>query len=366
MTARADTEPPALRSFTIATTGDTLPHLTINRVAKRNGGGTTHDYTPMFADIRPHIEGADLAICHLEPPIAPRGTAITADPLWGSPASLVQSLADVGYDTCSTATNHSGDRGRGGVVATIEAFLAAGIRFSGTGRTAEEARTAPILDVNGVKVAHLSYTFGFNGQKRLHRTTPARVNIIQPARIIEDAANARSRGAEVVVVSMHWGYEYVSRITPPQRRVAREVTASGLVDLILGSHAHVLQPIEQVNGKWVVYGLGNILSNQRRTGLATPTQDGAVVTFSVEELPGGGFSVQRPVVIPTWVRTGAFRILDVQKNLSAGGLSRVVRQQLNRSLARTKKMVGAFVPAPPPPPTTTTTTTSDSSSTSLG
>ena len=355
--ARADEDPPTLRSFTIATTGDTLPHLTINRVARRNGGGTTHDYAPMFADIAPYIAGADLAICHLEPPIAPRGTAVTADPLWGAPASIVQSLVNVGYDTCSTATNHSGDRGRGGVIATIEAFIAAGLRFSGTGRNATEARTAPILDVNGVKVAHLAYTFGFSGQRRLHSRTPARVNIMEPARIIADATDARSRGAEVVIVSMHWGYEYVSRVTPAQRRIARQVTASGVVDLIVGSHAHVLQPIEQVNGKWVVYGLGNILANQRRTGAATPTQDGAVVQFTVTEQPGGGFTVDRPVVVPTWVRPGSFRILDVQKSLSNPSLSRALRYQLNRSLARTRRVVGTFLAPPPPPPETTTTTT---------
>lgn len=356
-TARADEEPPALRSFSIATTGDTLPHLTINRVARRHGGGTTHDYAPMFADIAPYISGADLAICHLEPPIAPRGTPITADPLWGAPASITQSMVDVGYDSCSTATNHSGDRGRGGVIATIEAFLAVGLRFSGTGRNLEEARTAPILDVNGVKVAHLAYTFGLSGQRRLHTRTPARVNIMEPSRIIADATDARNRGAEVVVVSMHWGYEYVSRVTPPQRRIARQLTASGVVDLIVGSHTHVLQPIEQVNGKWVVYGLGNILSNQRRTGPATPTQDGAVVQFTVNEQPGGGFTVERPVVVPTWVRPGSFLILDVQKSLRDPALSRAIRFQLNRSLTRTKRVVGSFVAPPPPPPETTVPTT---------
>lgn len=351
--AQADDEPPTLRSFTIATTGDMLPHVAINDVALRHGGGSSYNYEPFFADIKPYIEGADLAICHLEPPIAPRGTRITADPLWGAPASVVQSHANLGYDVCSTATNHSGDRGARGIAATVETFNEVGLRFSGVGRTLEEARTAPILEVNGVKVAYLAYTFGFQASRRVLLYSTARVNIIRSSQIIADATSARARGAEVVVVSMHWGYEFVSRVTPAQRRVAREVTASGVVDLIVGSHGHVLQPIEKVNGKWVVYGLGNIISNQRRTGNATGTQDGAVVRFTVTEQPGGAFVVERPVVVPTWVRSGTFRILDVQKNIKNTALPNYIRTRLRVSLARTKRVLGNFV-APPPPPVTTT------------
>lgn len=355
-TARADDEPAPLRSFVLATTGDFLPHLRINAIARRHGNGTTHDYTPFFSRIKPLLAEADLAICHLEPPVAPPGTKITADPMWGAPASIAASMVSLGYDRCSTATNHSGDRGRGGVIATINAFEAAGLGFSGTGRTPEEAQQPPIIEVNGVRVAHLAYTFGFTGERRLHTRTTARVNLIRSAQIILDATDARSRGAEVVIVSMHWGNEYVSRVTPSQRRIAQTVTASGAVDLIVGSHAHVLQPIEQVNGKWVVYGMGNILADQRRTGTATGTQDGVVVQLTFTERDGGGFDVGRPVVFPTWVRSGSFQVFNTLASVNNPALSKPARWQLARSLARVRRVLGAYVPAPAPPPTTVTTT----------
>ena len=129
---------------------------------------------------------------------------------------------------------------------------------------------------DGFRVAHLSYTFGYNGL-RLPPGEEWRSALIDPQRIIADATQARQLGAEVVIVSMHWGIEGRRDVTPEQRAVAEQVTASGTVDLIVGHHAHVLQPIEQINGVWVIFGLGNMISNLP-TGPRWPAacQDGAV------------------------------------------------------------------------------------------
>jgi len=346
-TAAADDEPvpPEPRRFTMALTGDILAHVDVNKQAWKYGGRTTYDYRPMFADIQPLIEGADLAICHLEGPIAPAGTRITGQPVFGSPAPIVASIADVGYDRCSLASNHSLDRGTKGVTATLDAFDASGLGASGTARTAEEA-VEPIIEVNGVRVVHLAYSYEFNGRRRGPKGETWWANLINPDRILADAADARTRGAEVVVVSLHWGTEYRSKPTTTQRRLANTLTASGLVDLIVGHHAHVLQPIEQVNGKWVLYGLGNILSNQRPSrGTPAPSQDGVVVTVEVTENPDGTFTVGRPVATPTFMYYVPKVALDVRAHLDDPALPKWVRNELKRSLTRSTKVLGAYFPA---------------------
>ena len=163
-----------------------------------------------------------------------------------------------------------------------------------------------MFTVDGIAVSHLSYAYGFNGL-----TPPAgepwRAGLIDPDRIIADATSARRQGAEVVIVSLHWGNERVREPTGEQRRVAQAVTASGAVDLIVGHHAHVLQPIEMVNGLWVVYGLGNVLPNHRVSEWwPSEAEDGAIVSVNVTLArigPGPNdvrVDVGRPTVRPTW------------------------------------------------------------------
>lgn len=330
------------RSFTIAATGDIIAHTAVNDQALEYGHESKYDYAPMFSEIQPLIAGADLAICHLEGPIAPQGVEFTGQPVFGSPAAIAASIVAVGYDRCSTASNHSMDKGVAGIDATLDAFEAAGLGHSGTARTPAEA-AAPILSVNGVKVAHLSYAYSFNGA-RLPTDEPWRANLIDPARILADAADARARGAEFVVVSLHWGAENQSPITGAQRSLANTLTAGGLVDLIIGHHVHLLQSIEQINGKWVVFGMGNILSNERSTtGCPVASQDGMVVRLSVSEIPGGGFRVARPVVTPTWVMWPGLSVLDVAQRLNDPALPPGLRRALTESWERTQKTVGAYV-----------------------
>ncbi len=202
-------------------------------------------------------------MCHLEVPLRLPGNEPSTHPIYGAPREIVGDLAAAGYDHCSTASNHTLDQGTDGIDLTVAAFEEAGITQSGMARTPDEIepRLRPVHDADGstVDAALLSYTWSFNGLS-LPADEPWRSALIDPERIIDDARTARALGADLVVVSMHWGVEKVSAITSQQREWAEQVTASGLIDLIVGHHAHVLQPIEQVNGVWVVYGLGNVLS----------------------------------------------------------------------------------------------------------
>lgn len=327
---------------TFAFTGDNLTHAPIVQAAQRGGG---YDFTPMFAELAPVISWADVAVCHLETPIAPPGEALSTYPQYGVPADLTTSLARVGYDRCSTASNHTVDRGVAGIDATVAALAAAGIAQSGMARTPQEAVPA-LFTVNGITFAHLSFTYGLNGG-RLPPGEPWRSNLLSAQAVIDQARDARARGAEVVIASLHWGNEGSNVVTAEQRAIAEQVTASGQVDLIVGHHVHVVQPIEQVNGRWVVYGLGNILSNlPTPSGRVWPaaTQDGMVVTLSFERRPDGTIGVSRPQVIPTWVDKGAgWRIRLVGPDLADPSLPAATRQELAVSWARTASVVGDYL-----------------------
>lgn len=136
-------------------------------------------------------------------------------------------------------------------------------------------------------------------------------------------------------------------ITSEQRRIAEQLTASGQIDLIVGHHVHVIQPIEQVNGRWVVYGMGNFLSNMPtgdRWPLPQHTQDGEIVEFTITEVAGGGFTVSPPTVHPTWVdRDRGWVIRPVVETLADPNTPDFIRPLLEASYARTAEVSGPYV-----------------------
>lgn len=309
-------------------------------------GAEGFDFAPMLADLAPLIEPADLGVCHLETPIAPAGEEYSTSPRYGVPEEVADAIALAGYDRCSTASNHSLDRGTSGVVRTVEVLESRGLGQSGMART--PAEIAPtVVDVGGVGVSHLSYTFSYNGL-----LPPAgeewRSALIDPERIIADARVARELGADLVVVSVHWGAERTHQPTEGQRSVAAAITAGGLVDLVVGHHAHVVQPIEQVNGVWVLYGLGNVISNHpTSSNWPAASQDAMVVTVAVTVGPDGTRVVERPIVHPTWVERDANWIVrDVSAQLRRDDLDPGMRGTLERSMERTAAVVGDFIGAP--------------------
>jgi poly-gamma-glutamate synthesis protein (capsule biosynthesis protein) len=333
----------APRRITIAFTGDTLVHSPLWRRAASNAGGEGFDFAPMLDRLRPVLDATDLAVCHLETPIAPAGEALSTAPIYGVPAEIADAIAAAGYERCSTASNHSWDRGAAGIDRTVAVLEVVGVEQSGMARTPDEI--APrVFDVGGVAVTHLSYTFSFNGIR------PAageewRSTLIDPFRIVDDAIAARRLGAQVVVVSLHWGVEGSPVPSEWQRRIAEGITASGAIDLIVGHHAHVLQPIEQINGTWVMFGLGNILSNLPTEGRwPAGTQDGAVaiVEFTVAE--GGPVEVAAPVLHPTWVdKEAGWVVRVVATDLAGTAIDETTRRRLEDSLVRTRSVVGDFL-----------------------
>ena len=277
--------PPEDAVFTLVAAGDVLNHVSVNQSARTGSG---YDFVPLLAPVDPFIAGADLALCHLEVPVAPAGVAPSGFPLFGAPSEIVPALAANGWDGCSTASNHSVDRGAAGVTATLDALDAAGLGHVGTARTAEEAAAPQIyqLEREGqtIRVAQIAASYGTNGLP-VPAGSPWMVTLIDTAALVAQATAARQAGADIVVASIHCCVEYVTEPTTRQAQIATELGASGVIDLLIGHHAHVPQPIAKVpggpqgDGMWVAYGLGNFISNQgTQAGLSARTENGLLLT----------------------------------------------------------------------------------------
>ena len=283
--------------LSVAAAGDLLVHTPVAQRALALGGGRRYDFAPLFAPVRRPIARADLALCHMETPLVPG--PVQGYPVFRTPPDLARSIRQVGWDACSTASNHSLDAGQYGIETTLRALRSAGVKATGTARSARARRRTTMLEVKGVRVAFLSYTAVSNGQVVPH---PWSVNWASPGAILRDARRARRRGARIVIVNLHWGTEFVSAVSPQQRALARRLTRSPAIDAIVGQHAHVVQPIRRVHGKPVVFGEGNLISNQTAGCCPAASQDGliALIRFAVRpDRPARATSVG---YIPTWVR----------------------------------------------------------------
>jgi poly-gamma-glutamate capsule biosynthesis protein CapA/YwtB (metallophosphatase superfamily) len=326
--------------FTLVASGDVLPHRSVLERARAYGAGTRrpYDFRPMFAAIRPVVSAADLAVCHLETPLSPSGRGLSGYPRFNAPPQLAVALRAAGYDACSVASNHAMDQGVRGVAGTLAVLDKAGLRHAGMARSPREARPR-ILTVRGVRVALLSYTYGLNGFRPPPRR-PWLINLLRPGRrILADARAARRAGSQFTVVFLHWGQEYRSAPTPAQRSLARTLLSDSSVDLILGHHAHVVQPVQRVHGKWVAFGMGNVLSAQSAACCPAATQDGVVLKVTVVR-KADRFVVGGVGYTPTWVEHPSYRIHPVPGALASGAASPAMRAMLRASLQRTTAAIG--------------------------
>jgi len=276
--------------FTIVATGDVLLHMPVVADAKTADGG--YDFSPELAALDPWIQGADLALCHFEVPVAPAGTKPSGYPIFGAPVQIVAALKAQGWDGCDTASNHSVDRGFAGVKATLDALDAAGMGHVGTARTAAEDAAPQLyrLERAGqtVTVANIAATFGTNGMP-VDSDKPWSVDLLDATRMIEQAKAARAAGADLVVASVHDGAEYHTAPTDHQQQFDQQLADSGIIDLVIGNHVHVPQPIAKLaggprgEGMWVAYGLGNYISNQDASTVGYASSDsGILLTVHVE------------------------------------------------------------------------------------
>ncbi|MDE0655596.1 MAG: CapA family protein [Acidimicrobiaceae bacterium] len=311
VTAAVDDGP---SSFTIAATGDLLIHESVADAARTADGW---DFAPMFSSVAPILGQADLAVCHVESPMSPNNTRLSYFPAFLVPRELAEAIAYAGYDTCSLASNHATDAGRDGIVGTIGALDRAQVAHAGMALSPEARDEVTLIEAGDATVAHLSYTYGFTNRK-LDPNESYLSNVIDEATILDEARRARSAGADFVMLSMHWGTNYTSELDELQVGLGPRLLASPDIDLILGHHAHMVQPVVEIGGEFIVYGLGNFLSNQSPetcTECPLPTEDGVIIHLTVtEDEATGRWSVTGVAHTPTWVDRSNFEIVDVLRD----------------------------------------------------
>ena len=293
--------------FTVAASGDLLVHQPVAARALADGGGKRYAFGPMFASIRRRIAGADLALCHMETPLVPG--PVQGYPSFRTPPALARAIKATGWDACSTASNHSLDAGQYGIDTTLRALDRAGIAHAGTARSRNEASKTTMLSAKGIRVAFLSFTAVSNGQAVPHGWS---YNWASSQAILRDARRARRRGAQAVVVNLHWGNEFSHAVSPSQAALADRLTRSPAITAIVGQHVHVVQPIRWIHGKPVVFGEGNLVSNQTAACCPPESQDGLIALI---DFTARGRRVRATGVryIPTWVRHPDYRVLPASR-----------------------------------------------------
>ncbi|NUU30190.1 CapA family protein [Arthrobacter sp. C9C5] len=247
----------AIRCTTVLVTGDMLVHAQLWEQARADAlatGAKGLDFEPLLAGQRKYIEKSDLAVCHQETPVSGPTGPFSAYPSFNVPPQIITAAQQVGYQACTTASNHTIDQGTAGLVRTLDALGAAGLQHTGSYRSEADSRGVMILNTAAATVAVIEGAYGLNGQTPEHAW---QVDMLDPAAMIAKARKARALGADIVLGVMHAGDEYSNVPNEQQRTVAHALVDSGQFTMIYGHHTHSVLPIERYKGTWIVYGLGN-------------------------------------------------------------------------------------------------------------
>lgn len=332
---------PRVRRVRVVVTGDVLIHDTVWAAAAAEAaaaGRSGMDFAPMLAPLRSTIAAADLALCHLETPLAPPGGPYQSYPVFAAPPAVVSALVRTGYDGCSTASNHSVDQGFEGIGRTLADLDRAGLTHTGTARTPGEAARSTIITRSGIRIAWLSYTYGTNG---IPVEKPFSVDLIDPERILADAHRARTQDhADAVLVALHWGDEYAHSPSAYQLQIADRLTRSPDITMIYGHHAHVVQPIRMVNGRPLIFGLGNLLADQGT--VAQGVTNGLIGMFTLVRRGDGPVRVEGVGYRATHIvrRGGSIRVYDIPRALADPDLKPSLRAELLAARAETRRDLG--------------------------
>jgi len=258
-------ECPTKHCVSVAFSGDLLfhPGLWNNFKIAKNEAGENFDFTPLLEGQKAYLSRADLAICQMETPVAPYGGPYSGYPVFSIPPEVITAAKKVGYDVCTTASNHSVDQGTEGLVRTLDLLDKAGVGHTGTYRKEGQRDVPFIVKANNVKIAIINSTFSLNGLNAEHQW---QVDFsgselgTEPERVIAKAKKAREMGADIVISVQHVGTEYSTSPNVQQTSSAQTILDSGAVDFVYNHHSHSVLPMASYKGHWIVYGVGNTIS----------------------------------------------------------------------------------------------------------
>ena len=280
----ATTTTTAPRHITVAVAGDVLSNEAIlHSVAPQD-----QDYAPIFGPIAPYLQAADYTVVNLETRLAGADRGYSSFPRFNAPDTVAAALQGAGVDMVAEANNHALDQGWEGMRRTLDVVEAAGLASTGAYRSQTERDAPQVVSVGGIDLCFLSYTSLTNGFS-VPKDRPYALNLLDPAVVAADAAKARAAGADLVVAIIHWGVEYARRPNPAQQKMAETLLRDCGVDVIVGGHPHVLQPIEKVpvpgsvtGEKYVAYSVGNFMSSM----ITRYSDCGVILYLDIEQADG--------------------------------------------------------------------------------
>lgn len=303
--------------------GDIMCHNSQYKDAYINNN---YDFSYVFEDIKKYIDSADISIGNLETTFAGSAKGYSNYPRFNTPEQLANNLKDFGIDVVSTANNHCLDTGYFGLDSTLNFLDEVGISHTGTSRSKEEQDTVLIKDVNGIKIAFLAFTYGTNGIP-IPNEKDYCVNLIDDDFILEQLELAKAQNPDLICASMHWGMEYQTTQNAEQERLANLLFTNG-VDIILGSHPHVLQPMEKrtvtlpdgsTKECFVIFSLGNFMSGQ----VYPNTRNSAILNINITKNgETGKISIGEVSYIPIYMykysnkSTQKYLVMDIENAIS--------------------------------------------------
>ena len=311
-------------NFTMTAIGDTLCHNTQYWDAY-NSSTKQYDFSYVYDNIKDYTSSADITIGSLETTFAGEDRGYSNYPVFNSPDSLATGLKDIGVDVISLAGNHALDYGYSGICRTIDVLDNVGISHLGTYKSAEDQDKILIKDVKGVKIAFINYTYGTNGIP-VPSDKPYCLNLIDKDLISKQIKQAKGQNVDMIVACMHWGTEYKTSANDEQKELADFLFKSG-VDIILGNHPHVLEPMEKktitlddgsTKDVFVVYALGNFTADQR----AEITRDSAILNLDITKDSDGKILINKVSYVPIYMyknsaaKVHKFKILDIEKSIA--------------------------------------------------
>lgn len=310
---------PEPRSARIRAVGDLMVHQTQLDFARQEDG--SYDFHPQYARIADVLADADYTIANLETTIGRNDNrAWSGFPCFNTPESLLDTVRDAGIDFLTLANNHIVDRGFTGLQLTVDNVERYGFDYAGANRTPEEKERTVVVEVNSIHIGMLCYTEMTNGMEKIKGNGAAReygVNYLKDADFDADVRKLKDAGAEVIFALPHWGAEYTQQPIQSVEATAKKLVAAG-VDVVLGSHPHMVQPVVWVEAETesgevrrglVAYSMGNFISNMSKRH----TDYGILLDFTLKEKDNGGFDVTDVKVMPTF----CWRQPDVIQTLPA-------------------------------------------------
>jgi len=284
----------------------------------------TYNFSYVFDDIKDYVESADIAIGNLETTFAGPQKGYSNYPRFNTPEQLATNLKEFGIDILATANNHCMDTNYDGLVSTLNYLDTAGISHTGTNRSIEEQNTILIKEVNNIKIAFLSFTYGTNGIA-IPQDKNYCVNLIDETFILNQLNLAKQANPDLICVNMHWGTEYQIKQNETQESLANLLFKNG-VDIILGSHPHVLQPMEKRNVTldngtqkecFVIYSLGNFMSAQNKENTRSS------IILNIDILKDGETnktSIKNISYVPIYMfqtssKSQKYRVIDIEKSV---------------------------------------------------